>query len=133
MLLSDVFYEYKENYEYLKSYTVKIEKVNNILNNVLLENKENVIKITIEENEGYASVLIEQKPTKLFFYALSDYSNIDGAIDIFDVMDNSINKDDFYREVRNCIKKQKKIGKHNAYQIKLVQLIYDLIGQFLAM
>ena len=133
MLLSDVFYEDKENYEYLKSYTIKIDKVSSILNYVLLENEVNIIKIAIEENEGYASILIEQKLTTFFYYALSDYSNIDGAIDIFDVMDNSINKDDFYREVRNCIKKQKKIGKHNAYQIKLVQLIYDLIGQFLAM
>lgn len=133
MLLSDVFYEYKESFEFLKGYTIKIENVTNILNYVSIENEENMIKIAIEENEGYASVLIERKISKLFYYALSDYSYIEGAKSIFDVLNNSINKDDFYKEIKECLKNQKKIGKRNVFQIKLVKLIYGLIEEFIKM
>jgi hypothetical protein len=133
MLLSQVFYEYKENVGLLRNYIIKVENISNIHSLVLIENEENSIKLDIEENEGYVSVLFERKFDKSIYYALSDYSYIKESKDIFDVLNNSISKDVFYQEIRECIKNQKKAGKRYIYQIKLVGLIYGLIEEFLKM
>jgi len=133
MLLSQIFIDYKNKIELLKNYTLVYKFVSNTHSHIIFENEENIITLDIEENEGYVSILFERKTNQMIYYALSDYSYLKGAKNVFDVLSNSDEKDLFYQEVNNCVKNQKKIGKRNIYQIKLVKLIYELIEKFIKM
>ncbi len=131
MSLAQLFIDYKNEYELLKTFKISKKRITNICNSLSIENGKNTIILDIEESEGYVSVLFKHKIYATIFYTLSDYSYIEGAKDIFDVFGNSRDKLQFYHEVKYCVKNQRKTRKHNIYQIKLVKLIYDLIEDYL--
>ena len=88
-LLSEVFYKYKDNCKVFEDYTIRMEWKTSTFCVISIENKDNLIKLNIEDPESYVSVLIENKAKNEFFYALSDYSYIKGSKNIFDVLKGS--------------------------------------------
>lgn len=130
MFFTYLIIEQKENSEILKNYAMRLETVQYNFNRLYIENEENMIRLDIEEqSEEYVSVLFERKPSKEYFYALSDYSYIKGARDVFDVI--NINKDSFYKELRMYYRKSKLPWKHKSCKIKIVQAVYSLIEEYI--
>lgn len=127
-MLAKIFDAQKALHSYFKTFSSKIEILSNIQTCFVLENNDYIIKINIEENEIYASIILERKKDKKVYYALSDYSFLPNATDIFCIL-TSINKNEYYQEIRDCLKQ--KSNKNNSKEISLVMLIYKLLETFI--
>ena len=128
-MLSGMFFEYKEDYEELKGYSIRMKKVSFIYHQVFIENEENMIRIDLEQyGDILGGVLFYKKSSDTYYYTLADYSYIRGAKDVFSYV-TSIKKEDFYREARS--KFFIRYFKRNLYHYNLVHLIYNLIEEFI--
>lgn len=127
-MLSKIFDEQKVLHGYFRTFSSRIEIMSNIQTCFVLENNEYIIKIDIEENESYASVILERKSDNKVYYALSDYSFLQNSTDMFCIL-TSIDKNEYYQEMRDCLKQ--KSNKNNSKEIRLVMLIYKLLEAFI--
>ena len=128
-MLSGLFFEYKEDYEELKEYSIRMKKVSFIYHQVFIENEKNMIRIDLQEyGDMIGGILFYRKLFDEYYYTLADYSHIRGAKDIFSYV-TSIKKEDFYKEARSNYFIRH--FKRKLYNYNLVHLIYNLIEEFI--
>ncbi len=128
-MLSGLFFEYKEDYEELKDYSIRMKKVSFIYHQVFIENEKNMIRIDLEQyGDILGGVLFYKKSSNTYYYTLADLSYIKGSKDVFSYV-TSIEKEDFYKEARSNFFIRH--FKRKLYNYNLVHLIYNLIEEFI--